>query len=57
MPGTPQRRRGEKKSVARKRWKDTGRCQGCGRKSKGRLCAACVAKARKRYGPPDRYPQ
>jgi len=59
MPGhlrPPTRRQGEKKSSARKRWKGTGRCQMCGRKCKGRNCGACVAKARKRHGPPDRYP-
>ena len=51
----PQRRSGEKKASARKRWKATGRCYRCGRKvnRRGRMCGACAAKANKRYGPPD----
>ena len=53
----PQRRPGEAKSVARQRWKSTGRCQTCGRKMKGRgrECSTCRAKRTKRYGPPDRH--
>ena len=46
----PQRRYGETKTSARKRWKDIGRCQSCGRKMKerGRECSACRAKRRRR---------
>ena len=59
MPGgwaPPQRRKGEGRGSARKRWKATGRCRKCGRKlkGKGRVCGACVAKGNKRYGPKDR---
>ena len=39
MPGgwsPPQRRRGEGKGSARKRWRATGRCRRCGRKLKGK---------------------
>ena len=52
----PQRRMGEKKGSARKRWQATGRCRICGRKmkAKGRVCGACSARANKRYGPRDR---
>ena len=49
----PQRPRGEGGATARKRWKETGRCQKYGRKMKGRgrLRGACAARANKGYGP------
>lgn len=52
----PQRRKGEGKATARKRWAATGRCQKCGRrmKEKGRVCGKCAAGVNKRYGPKDR---
>lgn len=58
MPGgwtPPQRRKGEGKGSARKRWAATGRCRKCGRKlkGKGRVCGTCAAKADKRYGPKE----
>ncbi|MDE0176509.1 MAG: hypothetical protein OXM60_24005 [Defluviicoccus sp.] len=51
----PQRRSGEKKSAARKRWKSTGRCQMCGRRlrHRGRVCGACVARSKKRHAAPE----
>ena len=52
----PQRRKGESRDSAKRRWKATGRCQKCGRKMKrkGRVCGACAARANKRHGPKDR---
>ena len=47
-----QRRHGEAKSSARKRWASTGRCQSCGRKTRGKECSTCRAKRNKRHGPP-----
>ena len=50
----PQRRRGETRGEARKRWRMTGVCQSCGRKknTKGPLCWECAAKRRDKKGPP-----
>ena len=52
----PQRRRGETAGSARKRWRKTGACQGCGKKknTKGALCGRCLFKKKQRYSPRER---